>query len=80
MHQSRILSVQPSTLILLSYFGLKGLVPCHVRGLDILSEEKIIDNPLVHLIFFLWGGGGRWALNRVNTVFPCGVMTDRDLI
>ena len=73
MYQSRILTVQPSRIILLSHFGLKGLVPCCVRGLDILSEEVTIDTPLVHFSFlfvclfvvvvvvFFWGGGGCWG-------------------
>ena len=30
-------SVSHPRIVLLSYFGLEGLIPCHVRGLDILS-------------------------------------------
>ena len=29
----------------------------HVRGLNILSEKIIINIPLVHIFFFLGGGG-----------------------
>ena len=62
-------------IILLNHFGLEGLVPCHVRGLDILSEEIIIDTPLVHFsfcFFFVLGGGGgegggRLAYSRLGT-------------
>ena len=30
-------SVSHPHIVRLSYFGLEGLIPCHVRGLDILS-------------------------------------------
>ena len=61
MYQRRILLFSHPRIILLSHFGLKGLVPCYVRGLDILSEEITIDTHLVH---FILGGEGVGALIR----------------
>ena len=64
MYQSRNLLFSHPRIILLSHFGLKGLVPCYVRGLDILSEEITIDTHLVHFTFFFGGGGVGGALIR----------------